>query len=154
METDVGDVRSEVTAILQALATPSATTDKSAARVRLFALLHDELRRVADRVMRRERQGHSLAATELVHEVYLRVVDQDSLMPESRAHFIGVAARAMRQVLVDHARARAASKRGGAWERVTIEGLADEARGAVEVIALHEAMERLAILDEVLADEG
>ena len=107
------DVRSEVTLALRRLALSSQESDRSAARVRLFALLSDELRQVARRVLSRERPGHSLAPTELVHEVYLRVVDHDSLVPSSRANFLGVAAHVMRQVLVDHARARAAEKRGG-----------------------------------------
>ena len=86
----VEDVRSEVTLALRRLALSSQESDRSAARVRLFALLSDELRQVARRVLSRERPGHSLAPTELVHEVYLRVVDHDSLVPSSRANFLGV----------------------------------------------------------------
>jgi RNA polymerase sigma factor (TIGR02999 family) len=142
----VDNVRSQVTLALRSLASSPDETGRNAARTRLFALLHDELREVAARMMQRERHGHSLAPTELVHEVYLRVVEEDAHQPTSRAHFVGVAARAMRQVLVDHARARAADKRGGGWQRVTFAEEAD-ARGEAEVLELHEAMERLAGLD-------
>ncbi len=132
---------------LQVIARDPDEGTRDAARQRLFGLLHDELRRVAGRVMQRERAGHSLAPTELVHEVYLRVFDQDGLRPTSRAHFIAIAARAMRQVLIDHARARGAGKRAGDRERVTLDGVAD-GRGDAEVIELHEALERLAELDQ------
>lgn len=141
------DIRSEVTLALQAIARDPDERARDVARQRLFELLHDELRRVAGRVMQRERAGHSLAPTELVHEVYLRVVNQNNLRPESRAHFIAIAARAMRQVLIDHARARAADKRGPERERVTLDGVAD-GRADAEVIELHDALERLAELDQ------
>ena len=80
---------------------------------RLVPLVYDELRRVARRHLRRERPGHSLQATALVHEVYLRLVDVDRMTLKSRTHFFAVAARLMRQILVDHARRKRAGKRGG-----------------------------------------
>jgi RNA polymerase sigma factor (TIGR02999 family) len=121
----------------------------SAAGERLLPAIYDELHRQAARAMRREDGAHTLQATELVHEAYLRLVDQRRVEWRSRAHFFGVAAQMMRRVLVDHARTRLAEKRGGALQRVT---LGDVGAGAsdddgLDVLALHEALERLAALD-------
>ncbi len=88
---------------------------------RLFALVYDELRRMADGQLRREPVGHTLQPTALVHEVFLRFVDAE-VPAADRSHFIGIAARAMRQVLVDHARRRVAAKRGGGRVRTTLGG--------------------------------
>jgi RNA polymerase sigma factor (TIGR02999 family) len=101
--------------------------------------------------MRREGSEHTLQATALVHEAYLRLVDQRRVEWRNRAHFFGVAAEAMRRILVDHARSRLAAKRGGGAHRVTL-GDADAAvegapDGGLDVLALHEALERLAALD-------
>ena len=85
----------------------------AAALDRLVPLVYDELRRVARRHLRGESPGHALQATALVHEVYLRLVDVDRMTLTSRAHFFGVAATLMRQILVDHARRQRADKRGG-----------------------------------------
>lgn len=87
-------------------------------------LVYDELRRLAGNYLRRERIGHTLQPTALVHEAYLRLVDADSVSWESRAHFYGIAAKVMRRILVDHARLRNAEKRGGLVEKVPL----DEAR--------------------------
>jgi RNA polymerase sigma factor (TIGR02999 family) len=97
--------------------------------------------------MRREPAGHSLQPTVLVHEAYVRLIDQRRVKWHNRAHFFGVAAALMRRILVDHARARRADKRGGEFERVTLVG--DEAIAAPEVdlLALHEALRRLAEFD-------
>lgn len=118
----------------------------------LFPLVYAELRRIASREMRRERHGHTLQATALVHEAYLRLVKDASLSAASRAHFLGIAARAMREILIDRARARVARKRGGGGERVTLdEALAAVPGMSIDVLALDEALLRLARLDPRLA---
>jgi RNA polymerase sigma factor (TIGR02999 family) len=115
----------------------------------LFPLVYAELRRIAAREMRRERPGRTLQTTALVHEAYLRLLKDASLSFESRAHFLGIAARAMREILIEHARARAARKRGGGAVRLTLDDLtAPVPSPPVDVIALDEALERLARLDE------
>lgn len=119
----------------------------------LMPIVYAELRRQASRAMRRESTGHTLDATGLVHEAYLRLVDQQRIAWRNRAQFYGVAAQLMRRVLVDHARERGAAKRGGGLQRVTLDGaaamVADDgsASGAADVVAVHEALERLAALD-------
>jgi RNA polymerase sigma factor (TIGR02999 family) len=114
----------------------------------LVPAVYGELRRQAARALRREAAGHTLQPTALVHEAFLRLVDHARVPWESRAQFFGVAARCMRQILVDHARTRGAAKRGGAAVPVAL----DEANvrapeAAEEVLALDEALERLAVLD-------
>jgi len=86
--------------------------DKNAPE-RLMPMVYDELRRLARQYLQRERSDHTLQATGLVHEAYLRLVDHESLSWQNRAHFFGVAATVMRRILVDHARSRRAEKRGG-----------------------------------------
>jgi RNA polymerase sigma factor (TIGR02999 family) len=115
---------------------------------RLLPTVYDELRRMARQHLRRERSDHTLDGTALVHEAYLRLVGSPSPDWQDRAHFFGIAARCMRQVLVDHARARGAAKRGGAWERTSLtnKGLG-VALPLTELIALDEALERLGELD-------
>jgi RNA polymerase sigma factor (TIGR02999 family) len=116
---------------------------------RLLPAIYDDLRAQAARAMRHEPAESSLDATGLVHEAYLRLVDQQRVTWQNRAHFFGVAAQVMRRILVDHARARMAQKRGGGAQRLTL-GDADAAHApepAVDVLALHEALERLAALD-------
>ena len=112
----------------------------------LVPLVYDDLRRVAAAQMRREAPGHSLQPTALVHEAYVRLVDQRHLKWRNRAHFFGVAASLMRRILVDHARARLAEKRGGGIERVTLVGdePAAENPHGIDVLALHESLERMA----------
>ena len=95
---------------------------------RLVPLVYDELRRVARRHLRREQPGHALQATALVHEVYLRLVDVDRLTLKNRAHFFAVAAKLMRQILVDHARRQHADKRGGGATMVSLEGVSPAAQ--------------------------
>jgi RNA polymerase sigma factor (TIGR02999 family) len=111
----------------------------------LVPLVYGELRRLAARYIRRERPGQSLQATALVHEAYIRLLKDDDLSFQNRAHFLGIAARSMRQILVEHARARDAAKRGGGERRITL----DDAIAAgqpldVDLLALDEALERLA----------
>jgi RNA polymerase sigma-70 factor (ECF subfamily) len=111
----------------------------------LVPVVYDHLRRIAGAQLRHEIPGHSLQPTALVHEAYLRLVDQRQVHWRNRAHFFGVAASLMRRILVDHARARLAEKRGGGLERVTLTGdeAVDSPRG-IDVLALHESLERMA----------
>ena len=110
---------------------------------RLYPLVYDELRRVARQALARERESHTLQATELVHEAYFKLVGAEVAW-QDRSHFLAVAARAVRQLLVDHARKRQAEKRGGGAEHVTL-GDADAALSVPdeELIALDEALARL-----------
>ena len=85
----------------------------------LIPLVHDELRRLAGRYMRRENQGHTLQTSALVNEAYMRLVDQKGVHWQNRAHFFGVAAQLMRRILVDHARSRSRAKRGGGVRMVS-----------------------------------
>jgi RNA polymerase sigma factor (TIGR02999 family) len=117
----------------------------------LFAIVYDELRSLAENQLRRERPGHTLQPTALVHEALLRLVDIPVGDLEGRAHFFGIAARAMRQVLVDYARRRQAVKRGGELNRVTLDtDLAGDDPAATDVLDLHEALTRLTAMDEAL----
>jgi len=122
--------------------------DPSAA-ARLLPHVYDELRDQAERLFRGRQAGHTLQPTALVHEAYLRLVDQARADWKSRAHFIAVAAKAMRQILVDHYRSRKAQKRGGGLRRVTLSGV-DVATPPPEVdlLALEEALTRLSGFDE------
>jgi RNA polymerase sigma factor (TIGR02999 family) len=119
-----------------------------AALDRLIPLVYDELRRVAGRRLRGESPGHSLQATALVHEVYLRLVDVDRMTVTNRAHFLGVAATLMRQILVDHARRQRADKRGGDATMLSLDEVSPAApdRG-VDVLALDEALNALSAID-------
>ena len=114
----------------------------------LLPALYADLHAQAARALRREATGHSLQPTALVHEAYLRLVDQGRVPVESRSQFYGIAARVMRQILVDHARTRSAAKRGGAVQPVTLtDSAAATELPAVEILAVHEALERLELLD-------
>ncbi len=114
----------------------------------LAPLVYDDLRRLASGYMRGEPADHPLQPTALVHEAYLRLIDQDKVKWRNRAHFYGVAASMMRRILVDDARSRRADKRGGGWERVTLdEELTPAAPRDVDVLALNRALERLAAFD-------
>jgi len=115
----------------------------------LASLFYDELRALAAGYLRRERAGHTLQPTALVHEAFLRLVEAENLRDVDRAGFLAMAASAMRRVLVDHARARAAEKRGGDAERITLDsGLGPVPGPDLDVLALDEALARLAALDE------
>lgn len=114
-----------------------------------FDRLYDELRRLAAARMRGERQGHSLDPTGLVHEVFLRAGRADGLEFENDEGFLAYAASVMRSVLVDHARATKAQKRGGGFDRITLTGLPGGPEQSVtDVLALDEALKELAGLDE------
>jgi len=115
----------------------------------LMPVLYEELRRLAKRHMLRQSPGHTLQTTDLVNQAYLRLVNVQGAQWKDRLHFLSVASRAMRSVLVDHARRRRYAKRGGARVRVSLEDAAmvSEQPGA-EVIAVHEALNRLALLDQ------
>lgn len=118
-----------------------------AALDKLVPYVYDELRRLARHYMRRERPGHTLQTSALVNEAYLRLVDQ-TVSWENRAHFLGIAARLMRQILVDHARAHNYAKRGGGAEKVSLDQAADLAQArASDLIALDDAMNSLAQMD-------
>jgi len=115
---------------------------------RLVPLVYDELRRVARRHLRREPPGHSLQATALVHEVYLRLVDVDRMTLKSRTHFFAVAARLMRQILVDHARRKRAGKRGGGVTMMSLDEVSPAAQTSnVDVLALDQALDALSSFD-------
>jgi len=116
---------------------------------RLVPAVYDDLRRIAAGYMRREPAGHPLQPTALVSEAYLRLIDQRRVKWRNRAHFFGVAAGMMRRILVDYARRRRAERRGGDWERLTLTGLdlAAHEQCPIDVLALHDALERLAGFD-------
>jgi RNA polymerase sigma factor (TIGR02999 family) len=118
-------------------------------QARLFATVQRELRRIAGACMRGERPDHTLQATALVNEAYLRLVGDREMRWEDRGHFYGIAARVMRQILVDHARRHQARKRGaGLRARRSVSRLADPTHAAdFDVLALHEALDGLAALD-------
>ena len=119
---------------------------------RLFPLVYDELRRIAHRQLGRERSNHTLGTTALVHEAYLKLVDQTRARFEDRAHFFAVAARAMRRILVDYARRHRAVKRGGAQAPVSLDDatLVPDQR-ADTLVALDQALTQLADLDARLS---
>ncbi|HMY71472.1 MAG TPA: sigma-70 family RNA polymerase sigma factor, partial [Blastocatellia bacterium] len=119
-----------------------------AARNELMGAVYEELRRQAGRYLRRERSDHTLQPTALVHEAYIQLIDQSRVNWESRAHFFGAAARLMRRILVDHARAHQAEKRGSGEEAIAL----DEALGVpdnkdVNLLALNDALDELTRLD-------
>jgi RNA polymerase sigma-70 factor (ECF subfamily) len=115
---------------------------------RLIPQIYDELRRVAGHYMRQERVNHTLQPTALVHEAYARLVQQPAIPWQNRAHFFAAASRLMRNILVDHARARRADKRGGMQQQVTLdEAILPSHNQSIDVLALHEALEQLTTLD-------
>jgi len=118
----------------------------------LVPLVYDELRRLAARYLRRERPGQTLQATALVHDVYLRLLHDSNLSWQNRAHFFGIAARSMRQILIERARTRGAAKRGGSRIRVTLDpGLVAVEAQSLDLEALDEALTRLEAFDPELA---
>lgn len=137
----------EVTALIQEL---RAGEDNVVERV--FPVVYDELRRIAHRYLVRERSGHTLSTTALVHEAYERLVDQSRVEWQDRAHFCAVAAQAMRRILIDYARRRQAQKRGGRQQPLSL----DEARLGVDeqatlLLSLDQALTRLGALNDRLA---
>jgi RNA polymerase sigma factor (TIGR02999 family) len=138
------DTRPRITALLHDL-----RRGEPDAMERLLPLVYGELRRIAHRQLGRERDGHTVGTTALVHEAYLRLVDQRRTEWNDRAHFYGVAAQAMRRVLLDYARRHRAAKRDGALQQVPLDDALDAALDAAEeradaLIALDEALDRLA----------
>jgi RNA polymerase sigma factor (TIGR02999 family) len=133
------DETGDVTRLLAAIA-----GGDRAAWDELLPLVYDRLRAIARRQLRGERAGHTLATTDLVHEAYLTLVRTEGARWADRAHFLGVAGRAMRRVLIDHARARATQKRGGRPDRAALDLDALPARIPDEqILALDEALRRL-----------
>ncbi|MDQ3255316.1 MAG: sigma-70 family RNA polymerase sigma factor [Acidobacteriota bacterium] len=119
-----------------------------AARDELMPLVYGELRRMARQCLSRERPGHTLQTSALINEAYLRLVDQQDIRWQGRAHFYGIAARLMRQILVDYARRRGYAKRGGDVRRVPLdEAMVVSEERAAEVVALDDALKSLAEID-------
>jgi RNA polymerase sigma factor (TIGR02999 family) len=115
---------------------------------KLIPLVYDELHRLAKRHMRRERADHTLQATALVNEAYLKLVEQRSVRWQSRAHFFAIAAQTMRRILVDHARNHLREKRGGGQRMVALdEALVFSPERSLEILKLDQSLERLATLD-------
>jgi RNA polymerase sigma factor (TIGR02999 family) len=114
----------------------------------MLPLVYDELRRVAARYLQRERPGHTLQGTALVHEAYLRLIDQTQVKWQNRAHFLGVAAQMIRRILVDHARAKYSAKRGGRAVTLAVDD-AIGARGprAADLVRLDDCLNELAQID-------
>jgi RNA polymerase sigma factor (TIGR02999 family) len=136
---------SDVTALLLAWG-----RGESEAREKLIPLVYAELRRIAAGAMAAERRDHTLEPTALVNETYLKLVRQADVPWQNRAHFFGVAARLMRQILVDHARAHGAQKRGAGKPRLTLDSVLAAAAGGneVELLALDDALTELSRIDE------
>ncbi len=134
----------EVTLLLSAL-----TRGDDGAATKLIPVVYAELRRLAASYMRRERQDHTLQATALVHEAFLKLVEQRSVNWQSRAHFFGVAAQLMRRILIDHARGHLRQKRGGEHRKVSLdEAFIFSEQQSAELLAVDESLSRLAKLDE------
>jgi RNA polymerase sigma factor (TIGR02999 family) len=117
-----------------------------AARDALIPLVYDQLRRIARHHLRGEHAGHTLQTSELINEAYLKLVEQ-SVSWQSRAHFFGIAARLMRQVLVDYARSRQRLKRGGDRQQISLTAVEGEQEQAADLLALNAALETLAEVD-------
>ena len=136
----------DVTRALQSAAAGDPMADEL-----LWQLTYDELRRIAKAHLRRESPNHTLSATSLVHEAYMRLADQTRVQWQNRSHFFGVASQACRRVLVDHARQRLAQKRGGGAVAVTLsDHLVVSDDRTEEILAVNRALERLATVDERL----
>jgi RNA polymerase sigma-70 factor, ECF subfamily len=130
----------------------SSRPDLSAVRDQLYAAVYDELRRAAGAIMRNEDPGHILQPTALVNEAYLKLVNNDRVEWRDRVHFLAVATRAMREVLVDYARKQWSAKRGGTLQRVTLDEAADAGVDhSLEIIDIDAALVRLAALSERMA---
>ncbi|HEY7545248.1 MAG TPA: sigma-70 family RNA polymerase sigma factor [Blastocatellia bacterium] len=114
----------------------------------LIPAVYQELRRMADRYLRRERADHSLQPTALVHEAYLRLIDQRRVEWQNRAHFFGVAAQMMRRILVDHAKAAHRDKRGGGARKIPLDEIMNlTEEGSADLVALDEALKKLEEID-------
>ena len=139
-----GESTSDVTRLIGHL-----RSGKAGALDELLSAVYDALRDIARNQLRGERADHTLQTTELVHEAYMKLVDHETVDWQDRQHFFAVAARAMRQILVDHARRRTAQKRGGETETVPLDDVTPRREvGPGTLIALHDALDRLAERDE------
>lgn len=119
-----------------------------ASRERLMTLLYDRFRQLAANYLRQESPGHTLQPTALVHELYLKLIDQQQVDWQSRSHFLSLGSRAMRQILIDHARRRRRDKRGGQWHRITLDdNLASPPDHEVDLLDLETALQKLSRLD-------
>lgn len=117
--------------------------------VEILPLVYNELRRISSRYLREEHRNHTFQTTELVHEAYLKLIGNENISWESRAHFFGIAARSMRQILVDHARKRNAVKRGSGDKKLSLEEAATiTAENDEQILALDGALNKLETLDE------
>jgi RNA polymerase sigma factor (TIGR02999 family) len=115
----------------------------------LMPLVYDELRRMARNYMRRQPSGHTFQTTDLIHEAYVKIAGGEQRNWQSRSHFFGVAAKAMRHILVDYARSKHNQKRGGWQERVTLaENMRATNESSEDIVALDEALDRLSVLDD------
>jgi RNA polymerase sigma factor (TIGR02999 family) len=133
--------------IAEVLATAGSTSPARVAK-KLMPLVYDELHGLAERYLKGESPGHTLQPTALVHEAYLRLVDQSRVDWQGRTHFLAVAAGAIRRILIDHARTRRRLKRGGAWRRVSLEDvLLGRKTKEVDFSELNSALDELAKLD-------
>jgi RNA polymerase sigma factor (TIGR02999 family) len=139
---DYAVASSQITTLLARL----GTGDKQAEDA-LFAIVYDELRRIAARSMSGERRDHTLQTTALVHEAYLRLVRSDNKQFKAREHFFAVAAQIMRRILVDHARAHRAAKRGGGFFTSLDESAVVSPERSEDILALDQALHRLSELD-------
>ncbi len=138
-----GNTDKSITALLAQL-----SAGNREAEAQLIPQVYGELRRLAAYYMQGERRNHTLQPTALVNEAYALLVQQPQVPWQSRAHFFATASKLMRHILVDHARARQAGKRGGAHRQVTLdEAMLRSSNNTVDVLALHEALERLAEFD-------
>ncbi|MGD8451970.1 MAG: sigma-70 family RNA polymerase sigma factor [Phycisphaerae bacterium] len=136
--------RTDITQILR-----RASEGHESAVQRLLPLVYEELRALAQSYLSQERPDHTLQATALVHEAYVRLIRQEDVEWRDRAHFFAVAAQAIRRILVDHARARQRVKRGGGRERVQLEtDIVQVPQARVDVLAVDEALEKLAAIHE------
>jgi RNA polymerase sigma-70 factor (ECF subfamily) len=144
------EARVHATAIVASLSGGAALPEATAEE--LFSLVYGELRRLAERFMREERREHTLQATALVHEAYLKLIDQTRVNWRGRTHFFAVAARVMRRVLIDYARGHAREKRGAGWQRITLADTLEPSRSPdlsiEEILSLSAALDKLARLDE------
>lgn len=141
---DTEQTRAEATRLLQAI-------DRGAAAdpAELLSVVYGELRAIAASYLSRERVDHTLQPTALVHEAYLKLVDQERVEWQGRAHFLGVAAQAMRRILIDYARTKKRAKRGGQWHRVELEpGALNDEEDSLDLLALDDALIALAELSE------
>lgn len=139
--------RSEITQILLRIKFGS-----SEAYNQLFSLVYDHLRSIANMQMRKEHDEHTLSQTELVHEVYLKLVDQSDIDWRDRAHFYAIASRCMRQILIDYARKKKSQKRGGSKEPITyLDGIMKVEQQVDDLINLDDALRRLEKLNKRLA---